>query len=142
MSERPDVTTGGAAFPGDDESSPERTLLRTSVARALTAEGFGSVKVLSHEAADRIFTPKRREILEILDEEDVTSQRELARRIGRDPGAVQRDLQELIQADLIDIEQDGRSKRPTLAHDTIIVEPLVAPDTVGADAQYTVENEP
>lgn len=128
----------------DNESSTERMLLRTSVARRLAAEDddFGSVKVISHELADRVFTPKRREILQTLNHREVSSQRELARILDRDPGAVQRDVTELINADLVDVVEQGRSKKPVLAHDTIIVEPLVAPSGLGTEATYTVENEP
>jgi len=127
-----------------DESSTERTLRRASVARKLTAgdAAFGSVKVISHELADRVFTPKRREILQALNENDVSSQRELARLLDRDPGAVQRDLTELIDADLVDVVENGRSKQPVLAHDTIIAEPLVAPGDLGSEANYTVADEP
>jgi len=128
----------------DNESSTERMLLRTSVARRLAAEDddFGSVKVISHELADRVFTPKRREILQTLNHREVSSQRELARILDRDPGAVQRDVTELINADLVDVVEQGRSKKPVLAHDTIIAEPLVAPSGLGTEATYTVENEP
>jgi predicted transcriptional regulator len=124
-----------------DESSTERALLRTHLARSL-GEEWGDTKVLSHEAAARVFTDKRHEILQALDSEPVASKRKLAERLGRDPGAVQRDLDHLIEADLVDIEQDGRSKRPVLAHDTILIEPLVAPDSVGPETSYSVENEP
>lgn len=128
----------------DNESSTERMLLRTNVARRLAAEDddFGSVKVISHELADRVFTPKRREILQTLNHREVSSQRELARILDRDPGAVQRDVTELINADLVDVVEQGRSKKPVLAHDTIIAEPLVAPSGLGTEATYTVENEP
>lgn len=126
------------------ESSVDRVLLRTEVARRLTAGGdeLGSVKVISHEMADRVFTPKRREILQTLNHREVSSQRELARVLDRDPGAVQRDLTELVEADLVDIVEDGRSNRPRLAHDTIIAEPLVAPSEISSEASYTLENEP
>lgn len=128
----------------DNESSTERTLLRMSVARRLAAgdNEFGSVKTISHELADRVFTPKRREILQTLSQQEVSSQRELARILDRDPGAVQRDLSELINADLVDVLEEGRSKKPVLAYDTIIAEPLVSPSGIGAEASYTVENEP
>lgn len=92
--------------------------------------------------ADRVFTPKRREILQTLNHREVSSQRELARVLDRDPGAVQRDLTELVEADLVDIVEDGRSNRPRLAHDTIIAEPLVAPSEISSEASYTLENEP
>lgn len=136
-------TDGPVRNLGDDESSPNRALLRTEVARALTSEGgFGSVKVLSREAAERVFTTKRQEILRVLDNHDVSSQRELAGMVNRDPGAVQRDLTELAEADLVTFTDSGRSKKPALVHDTIIIEPLVAPADIVPDVSYTVENEP
>jgi predicted transcriptional regulator len=126
----------------DDESSTERVLLREDIGRTLASEGYGSVKVLSHEAADRVFTQKRREILRLLEQVEIESQRELARRLDRDPGAVQRDLQALIEADLVTVERDGRAKRPVLIHDTVVVEPLTAPRVDPETPSYTVENEP
>jgi len=127
-----------------DESSPERTLLRASVARTFAESDadFGSVKVLSHEIGERILTPKRMELIKVLERTDVSSQRELARIVERDPGAVQRDLSELSDGDLINLVRGGRSVKPELAHDTIIIEPLVAPESSREDASYTVENEP
>lgn len=124
------------------ESSPDRTLLRTEYARLHAAEGYGDVRVLSHEAADRVFTEKRREIVRVLNETDVASQRELARIVDRDPGAVQRDLQRLAEFDLVTVERDGRANRPVLAHDTIVIEPLAAPDAVVPTASVTVGDEP
>ena len=127
-----------------DESSPERTLLRASVARAFAEShaDFGSVKVLSHEIGERILTPKRTELINVLERTDVGSQRELARIVGRDPGAVQRDLSELSDADLINLGRNGRSIEPELAYDTIIIEPLVAPEGSRDNAYYTVGNDP
>lgn len=143
MSESSEVPGGGNDIThSGDESSPDRTLLRTNVARALSTEGFGSVKVLSREAAERVFTSKRQEILQLLHNEDVSSKRDLARKLERDPGAVHRDLEELIEADLINIDTDGRADRPYLTHDTIVIEPLVAPEAAIPEAEYTVENEP
>lgn len=125
------------------ESDPERVMLRSRLARELTGEAsFGSVKVLSHELADRIFTEKRRELLRTIANQDVSSQRELARLLDRDAGAVQRDLAQLIRADLIDIEIDGQANRPVLSHDTILIEPLVAPDNLGDEASYAIDTEP
>ncbi|MEZ3115868.1 transcriptional regulator [Halobaculum sp. MBLA0147] len=132
----------GRSVPTPDESSTDRTLLRTEYARLLSAEGYGDVRVLSHEAAERVFTERRRELLRVLDEFDVSSQRELARLVDRDPGAVQRDLQTLIEFDLVSLADDGRANRPVLAYDTVVVEPLVAPDTVVPEASFTPDDEP
>ncbi|ERH13998.1 MAG: hypothetical protein J07HB67_00252 [halophilic archaeon J07HB67] len=136
----PDETDSEQLIP--EESSPQRSLLRTEYARLHAAEGYGDVRVLSHEAAERVFTEKRREILRVLDNTAVESQRALARIVDRDPGAVQRDLQELAEFDLVAIESDGRANRPVLAHDTIVIEPLTAPDSVVPTASFSVEDEP
>lgn len=125
-----------------DEASTERSLLRTEYGRLHSAEGYGNVRVLSHEAADRVFTEKRREIIRVLDSTDVESQRELARIVDRDPGAVQRDIKELAKFDLVRIEDDGRKNKPVLAYDSIVIEPLAAPDSVAPKASFGVETEP
>lgn len=128
--------------PISEESSPRRSLLRTEYARLHAAEGYGDVRVLSHEAAERVLTEKCREILRVLNSTDVESQRALARIVDRDPGAVQRDLQKLAEFDLVSIESDGRANRPVLAYDTIVIEPLAAPDSVAPAASFTPEDEP
>lgn len=122
--------TDGSNVQIPEESSLERTLLRSEHGRVLSAEGYGDVRVLSHEAADRVFTEKRREIVRVLNDTRVESQRDLADILDRDPGAVQRDLQKLREFDLVTVEDDGRAKVPTLAYDSIVVEPLAAPDSV------------
>lgn len=38
---------------------------------------------------------------------------------------VSRDLDILFEADIVDFEQDGRSRAPKLAHENVLVEPLV-----------------
>lgn len=139
MTDGTDRPTGWST---EAESSTRRTLLRTAVARSLMSDGFGSVQVISPEIASRVLTDKRREMINVLESTDISSQRELARKLDRDPGAVQRDLTELIEAGIVEVREEGRSKRPVLTHDTVIVEPLVAPDSAIPDATYTVENEP
>jgi len=113
-----------------DEPVPERAYARYEMGQALSESEFGDVLVLSHEAADRALTPRRREIIETLATCDVTSVRDLADRSGRDPGNLSRDLQVLVAENVIRHVEDGRAKRPELKHDTIVVEPIVAsPDS-------------
>ncbi|AGB16248.1 hypothetical protein Halru_1641 [Halovivax ruber XH-70] len=45
--------------------------------------------------------------------------------VDRNVSAVSRNLDVLFEADLIEYERDGRSKRPQLAHQTVLIEPLV-----------------
>lgn len=132
----------GGAVGASDESSPERALLRTEYARFHAAGGYGDVRVLSHEAAARVLTERRREIVRVLDETAVESQRELARIVDRDAGAVGRDLQVLVESDIVKLESDGKANRPVLAHDTVVVEPLAVPDAVVPDVSFEPEDEP
>jgi len=104
-------------------SSPERVKHRHRVAEALPDE-FGNVLVLSQESADRVLTPKRRELIDALATYDVDSQRELSERLDRDPGNVKRDLAVLIDEGVVAREKQGRSYRPYLEYDTVIAEPV------------------
>lgn len=110
------------------ESDLDRVLGRHAVAGALADAGFGDVLVLSHESADRALTPTRREIVEALSTEEFGSQRQVAEHLDRDPGNVKRDLDVLCEEGVVTRETDGRAKRPVLKHDTVTVEPVVAPD--------------
>jgi predicted transcriptional regulator len=108
------------------QSDPERVKVRSKTATALSEAGFGDVYVLSPEIAAEVLTPRRRRIVEALAEEEFSSQRELARYLDLEPGNVQRDVAMLIDHGLVGREDDGRSKRPYLKHDTVIVEPVVS----------------
>lgn len=109
-----------------DAGDEERTMIRYAVADTLAKNGFGNVHVLSHDAADRALTPARRRIVTTLAERDVSSLRELAGILDRDPGNLSRDLRVLVAENVIRYVEEGRSKRPELVHDTIVVEPVVA----------------
>jgi len=95
--------------------------------RRLSEAGFDDVLVLSRETAEEVLTQKRMELLAALsaDDADITSMRDLARRVDRDISIVSRDCDVLYEADVIDYEQEGRSKRPVLAHENVVVEPIV-----------------
>jgi predicted transcriptional regulator len=107
------------------ESAHRRVFTRHKVGEALSKAGFDDVIVLSHEAADRVLTPARREIIVTLDAHDVGSLRELAGIVGRDPGNLSRDMQILVEEDIVRYVGNGSSKRPELKHDTIISEPVM-----------------
>lgn len=110
------------------ESAPSRAFARHEVGQALSQSGFGDVLVLSHEAADQALTPTRREIVATLAETEVESLRELADELDRDPGNLSRDMRVLVAEDIVRYDTTGKSKRPELKHDTIVVEPLIASD--------------
>jgi len=83
------------------------------------------VQVLSLETAQEVLTPKRYEIVDLLSREDVDSVRGLARRLDRDKAQVSRDLGVLAEHSIITYDTDGRSKRPRLVQEHIVIEPLV-----------------
>ena len=87
--------------------------------------GINDVLVLPRERAERILTEKKVELLEQIANNEIESVRDLSRRVDRDVSIVSRDLDVLFEAGIIDFEQDGRAKRPTLAHQTVVVEPIV-----------------
>lgn len=105
----------------DDDERAER---RAGMARALARGGMEGAQVLSLESAERVLTPKRRELIEVLRSEEIESVRELARSVGRDKGQVSRDLGVLAEHGVVSYEDNGRAKRPYLTQEHITVEPI------------------
>ena len=95
--------------------------------RRLSEAGFNDVLVLQRDTAEEVLTEKRMELLKELaaDDAEITSMRDLARRVDRDVSIVSRDCDVLFEADVIGYEQQGRAKRPILAHENVVVEPIV-----------------
>lgn len=107
--------------PADDV---DRTELRQELAHALAKGGMVDVHVISHETAENVLTPRRREIIRTLKQKEVESVRGLARTLGRDKGAVSRDLSALADSSIITYETDGRAKRPVLVSEHVVIEPI------------------
>lgn len=61
--------------------------------------------------------------------------RDLGRGVERDKSIVSRDLDILFEAGIIDYKKTGTSKKPVLAHDDILVEPIVF------EGQFSVDGE-
>lgn len=106
-------------------SDNQRQDRRAEMARALARGGMEGVHVLSLEQAEEVLTPKRQQIVEALSEEEFESVRALARELGRDKGQVSRDLKLLAEHAIVSFETDGRSKRPYLTQEHVVVEPIV-----------------
>lgn len=88
------------------------------------------------EALHRVTRPKNLELLRVLATEHPESIRATARLVERDVRQVHRNLEELAELDLIEIEDNGpgKPKRPRVWYDEIAVElPLTAGD--GADQE-------
>nr|WP_254546488.1 transcriptional regulator [Halomarina sp. BND7] len=81
------------------------------------------------EDVHRVTRPKTLELLRVLVAERPDSIRETARLVDRDVRQVHRNLEELEALGLLDFEQVGRSKRPTVWYDRIEVDlPLNRPE--------------
>lgn len=86
------------------------------------------------EQLHRVTRPKNLELLRTIAREEPSGIRETARLVDRDVRQVHRNLNELESLGLIDLEERGPAKRPTVWYDTIEVDlPLFGPDS-GSDA--------
>ncbi len=79
------------------------------------------VLVIDHETSKRVHTKKRKELLEVIRDEEIKSIRDLARKVDRDPSVVLDDIRTLFEYSIIDVEKDGNRKIPKLKHDKIVV---------------------
>lgn len=95
------------------------------MARALAKEGFEDVYVLDADSAAEVLTLKRRAVLDRLSGDEIRSVRSLAEDLGRDKGAVSRDLELLASHDLVTFEYEGKRKVPKKKHETVVIEPIV-----------------
>lgn len=114
----------GRRLPGDRHRKARR-FIRSLADGALAGIAETDTLVLSPESAREVLTPARLELLDRLQEGPVDSVRGLAAELGRDKAGVSRDLTRLAELDLIEAERVGRSKRPRLKYDTVLIEPLV-----------------
>lgn len=91
--------------------------------------------VVYHDPADihRVTRPKSLELLRAIVQHDPKSIRETARLVGRDVSQVHRNLTELEEFHLIELVDDGQSKRPSVWYEAIDIDlPLTTPN-VGSD---------
>ncbi len=93
------------------------------------------LEVVYHDPADvhRVTRPKSLELLRAIVQHDPGSIRETARLVERDVSQVHRNLTELKELHLVELVDDGQSKRPSVWYDAIDIDlPLMTPD-VGSD---------
>lgn len=91
----------------------------------LDEAGLSDVLTLRRDTAESVLTEKRMELINKIGSKEVASVRDLARQVDRDVSIVSRDLDLLFEADVIEFEQDGRAKRPKIAHENVFVKPVV-----------------
>lgn len=87
--------------------------------------GLDDLHIIKHSTAQQVLTEERERLLKEIENDDVESVRDLARRVERNVSIVSRDLDVLYEADLIEFEHDGRKKKPVLAHENVLIEPVV-----------------
>ena len=76
----------------------------------------------SVEALFETFNPRTMTLLETIAEDEPNSIRETARLVDRDVKNVHEELTELGRLGVIRFESDGRSKRPVLPYDEILID--------------------
>ena len=112
-------------FDPEDADVDEELALRSAFAETLARHGYPDTLVLARERAEDVFHERRLEIVDYLATHEPASVRALASELGYDKGVVSRDLKRLARLDVIEYEDDGRSKAPRLKHRHVAVEPVV-----------------
>ena len=74
------------------------------------------------ETFGRIFRPTNLELLETIADHEPESIRELARLVDRHPPEVSQNVAELADYGLVELEENGSAKRPTIWYDEIDVD--------------------
>jgi len=95
------------------------------------------LEVVYHDPADihRVTRPKSLELLRAIVQHGPESIRETARLVERDVSQVHRNLTELAELHLVELTDDGQSKRPSVWYDAIDIDlPLVAPTVESEEA--------
>ncbi|WP_367996670.1 ArsR family transcriptional regulator [Haloferax volcanii] len=111
-------------FEENTEISPELEL-RNQFTEVLTQHGFPDTLVLSRERAEDVFHERRIRMMDYLKTHQPQSVRQLAEELEVDKGVVSRDLQKLSRLDIVELEDNGRSKAPRLKHKHVVVEPVI-----------------
>lgn len=95
------------------------------------------LEVVYHDPADihRVTRPKSLELLRAIVQHSPDSIRETARLVGRDVSQVHRNLTELEELHLVELTEDGQSKRPSVWYEAIDIDlPLVTPAVESTEA--------
>lgn len=107
-------------------STPDRSDLGDTLAAIDAGEEVSPppsrMAVESLETFHRVFRPTNLELLHAIAEHEPESIRELARLVDRHPPEVTDNVTELANYGLIELEENGRAKRPTVWYDEIQVE--------------------
>lgn len=126
MPEKQSTTESGpdpAAFDPENASVESRLERRSQFSAVLARNGYESALVLARDhVAD--LDGRHLEILDHLRENSPTSVRALARGLDEDKGQISRALGDLAELDAVELVEEGRAKRPVLAHEHVVIEPI------------------
>jgi len=93
-----------------------------------------TLAVESLETFGRVFRPTNLRLLEAITTHEPESLRELARIVDRNPPDVLDNINELETYGLVELVEEGRSKRPVVWYDEINVDMQLTDSTVDSDA--------
>lgn len=120
-------------------SSPDRSDLEDRLAAIDAGEAVEpkepTLTLPDLETFGRVFRPVNLELLEAIAEHEPDSLRELARLVDRHPPEVNDNISELRDYGLVDLEEQGRAKRPTIPYDEIDVELPLGGSDADADTR-------
>ena len=106
--------------------SPDRADLEARLAAVDAGESVepqpSTLSIADLETFGRIFRPTNLELLEAISTQDPESLRELARTVDRHPPEVLDNINELVDYGLVELVEEGRSKRPVVWYDEISVD--------------------
>ena len=106
----------------EEKEAPKKLKL----AQDLAEQGYNDVLVLTRESANKVLTDKRTELLQVIENEDVESVRELSRKVDRDPSRVSKDLKVLSENNLVTFNDgEGDKKAPKMRHENVFIEPII-----------------
>jgi predicted transcriptional regulator len=80
--------------------------------------------VLKFSQARKLLTEKRRELLQTLSEKEFDSITQLSKELQRDKKNVSQDIKKLYQHGIVDLKDQGRSKKPVFEFSKIEIEGL------------------
>jgi predicted transcriptional regulator len=107
-------------------SSSDRSDLEDTLAALDAGESVdpkpSTLSVEDLETFGRIFRPTNLKLLEAIADHEPDSIRELARIVGRHPPEVTENVTELANYGLVELEQNGRAKRPVVWYDEINID--------------------
>ncbi|MDY6774353.1 MAG: hypothetical protein SVS85_04080 [Candidatus Nanohaloarchaea archaeon] len=93
-------------------------------AERLVEAGYSDFYIMDQDAARRVLTERRLEIIGFLRKNEASSIRGLARNLGRDVKSVHHDLGVLFENGVIDFEEEADRKIPVVPFKRIFVRPL------------------